>query len=106
MASAVMGDLKTGYRPDLAASGNDGVRKDNRCSSRRALKAGGPEALFCAVAGILLFAFFWTAAIAAYFVGLPARHTFAAAATALTAVAASYLLRPFAETVIRRKDHG
>ncbi|GAA0290410.1 hypothetical protein GCM10010302_31190 [Streptomyces polychromogenes] len=75
-----------------------------RAAVRRKLAA--PEALFYAVAGMALLAFFWAMAITAYFLGLPARHTLAAAATALVAVGASYALRPFAENVIRRKGHG
>ncbi|RSS53602.1 hypothetical protein EF912_17940 [Streptomyces sp. WAC07061] len=68
-------------------------------------KAAGSQVLFYGVAGVLLLVLFWTAAVAAYFLGLPARHTLAAAVTALAAVAASYALRPVVESVIRRNGH-
>ncbi|MFE0604421.1 hypothetical protein ACFW2T_24215 [Streptomyces sp. NPDC058892] len=71
-----------------------------RASVRR--RTTGPEALFYTAVGVLLLALFWTAAIAAHFAGLPARHTLAAAVTALAAVAASYALRPVLGSVIRR----
>ncbi|MER6256181.1 hypothetical protein ABT224_33000 [Streptomyces sp. NPDC001584] len=45
-------------------------------------------------------------AIGAYFLGLPARHTLAAAVTALAAVAASYALRPVVGSIIRRNGHA
>ncbi|MFK0259131.1 hypothetical protein [Streptomyces sp. NPDC090445] len=69
-------------------------------------KVVGSEALFYAAIGVLLLALFWTVAIAAYFLSLPARHTLAAAVTALAAVVASYALRPVVETIIRRNGHG
>ncbi|MFF5701013.1 hypothetical protein ACFY7H_00620 [Streptomyces sp. NPDC012794] len=68
--------------------------------------SSGPEALTYAVFGVLLLVFFWAVAIAAYFTGLPARHTFAAAVTALTAVGASYALRPALEAMIRGNGRG
>ncbi|MFF5809298.1 hypothetical protein [Streptomyces sp. NPDC012746] len=69
-------------------------------------KTVGSEALFYAAMGVLLLALFWTVAIVAYFLSLPARHTLAAAVTALAAVVASYALRPVVETLIRRNGHG
>ncbi|MFA7763040.1 hypothetical protein ACGFNX_39465 [Streptomyces sp. NPDC048723] len=69
-------------------------------------KIAGPEVLFYAGLGVLLLALFWTAVIVAYFLGLPARHTLAAAVTALVAVVAGYALRPFVETVTRRNGRG
>ncbi|MFF4424704.1 hypothetical protein ACFY04_28680 [Streptomyces sp. NPDC001549] len=75
-----------------------------RAAVRR--KTAGPEMLFYAAMGVLLLVLFWTAAIAAYFLGLPARHTIAAAVTALTAVAGSYALRPVVGTIVRRNGHA
>ncbi|WP_327413637.1 hypothetical protein [Streptomyces sp. NBC_01233] len=69
-------------------------------------KAAGSEALFYVALGVLLLALFWTVAIAAHFLGLPARHTLAAAVTALAAVVASYALRPVFGTILRRNGHG
>ncbi|MGE7386386.1 hypothetical protein ACQKM2_13015 [Streptomyces sp. NPDC004126] len=66
-------------------------------------KAVGSDALVYGVAGVLVLVLFWSVAIAGYFLGLPARHTIAAAVTALAAVGASYLLRPVVENAIRRK---
>ncbi|MFI8393016.1 hypothetical protein [Streptomyces sp. NPDC085540] len=68
-------------------------------------KTVGSEALFYVAIGVLLLALFWTVAIAAYFLGLPARHTLAAAVTALTALVASYALRPVVGAIIRRDGH-
>lgn len=62
----------------------------------------GSEALFYTATGVLLAVLFWTVVIASHFLALPARHTLAAAVTALTAVAASYVVRPLVGTVIRR----
>lgn len=62
--------------------------------------------LFHAALGILLLVVFWTAAIGACFLGLPARHTLAAAVTTLTAVAASYALRPAVGGIVRRNGHA
>lgn len=69
-------------------------------------KTVGSELLFYGALGVLLFVLFWTVAIGAYFLGLPARHTLAAAVTALAAVAASYALRPVVGTIIRRNGHA
>lgn len=69
-------------------------------------KIVGSEALFYAAIGVLLLVLFWTVAIGAYFLGLPARHTLAAAVTALTTVVASYALRPVLWTIIRRNGHA
>ncbi|MGZ9928594.1 hypothetical protein ACXNSR_01750 [Streptomyces sp. NC-S4] len=76
---------------------------ERRAPVRR--KTVGSELLFYAAISILLLVVFWTAAVAAYFLGLPARHTLAAAVTALAAVGASYALRPFVESVVRRNGH-
>ncbi|MFJ8210539.1 hypothetical protein [Streptomyces sp. NPDC096033] len=75
-----------------------------RAAVRR--RAAGREVLFYTAVAVLLLVFFWTAVIAAHFLGLPARHTLAAAVTALAAVAGSYALRPFTETVIRGNGQG
>ncbi|MFD7785524.1 hypothetical protein ACFV4Q_20915 [Streptomyces nojiriensis] len=77
---------------------------ERRAPVRR--KTVGSEALFYAAMGVLLVVLFWTVAIGAYFLGLPARHTVAAAVTALTAVAASYAMRPYFETIVRRNGHA
>ncbi|MFE6837207.1 hypothetical protein ACFVFI_20530 [Streptomyces sp. NPDC057705] len=69
-------------------------------------KTAGSEALLYAAVGVLLLALFWTVAIAAYFLDLPARHTLAAAVTVLGIVAASYALRPVVENAARRNGHG
>ncbi|MFJ6486574.1 MULTISPECIES: hypothetical protein [unclassified Streptomyces] len=69
-------------------------------------KIVGSEALFYTAIGVLLLVLFWTLAIGAYFLGLPARHTLAAAVTALTATAASYALRPVVGNFIRRNGHA
>ncbi|MEU2450729.1 hypothetical protein ABZ605_11775 [Streptomyces sp. NPDC012765] len=69
-------------------------------------KAAGPETLFHVALGVLLLVVFWTAAIGAHFLGLPARHTLAAAVTALTAVAASYALRPVVKDFVRSNGHA
>ncbi|WP_405525742.1 hypothetical protein OG592_40710 [Streptomyces avidinii] len=69
-------------------------------------KTVGPEAMFYAAIAVLLLALFWTVAIAAHFLGLPARYTLAAAVTALTAVVASYALRPLVGTIVRRNGHS
>ncbi|AYV32760.1 MULTISPECIES: hypothetical protein [Streptomyces] len=45
-------------------------------------------------------------AIAAHFLALPARHTLAAAVTALAAVVASYALRPVVESIVRGNGNG
>ncbi|EFL19663.1 hypothetical protein [Streptomyces sp. C] len=68
-------------------------------------KAVGSEVLFYGVTGVALLVLFWAVAVAAYFLSLPARHTLAAAVTALAAVVASYALRPVVENVIRRNGH-
>ncbi|MFF3678415.1 hypothetical protein ACFYYS_31140 [Streptomyces sp. NPDC002120] len=64
-------------------------------------KTAGSEALFYAGLAVALLALFWTAAIGAHFLGLPARHTLAAAVTAVAAVVASYALRPVVEGFAR-----
>ncbi|MCX5174782.1 hypothetical protein [Streptomyces virginiae] len=69
-------------------------------------KTAGSEMLFHAALGILLLVVFWTAAIGACFLGLPVRHTLAAAVTTLTAVAASYALRPAVGGIVRRNGHA
>ncbi|WP_030718264.1 hypothetical protein [Streptomyces sp. NRRL S-237] len=69
-------------------------------------KTAGSEMWFYAALGILLLVVFWTVAIGAYFLGLPARHTLAAAVTALTAVAASYAMRPVVGGIVRRNGHA
>ncbi|MFD7913537.1 hypothetical protein ACFV30_22880 [Streptomyces sp. NPDC059752] len=69
-------------------------------------KIVGSEALFYAAIGVLLLVLFWSVAIGAYFLGLPARHTLAAAVTALTTMVASYALRPVVGTIIRRNGHA
>ncbi|MEU9081556.1 hypothetical protein [Streptomyces sp. NPDC048357] len=68
-------------------------------------KTGGSEALFYAALGVVLLALFWTVAIGAHFLGLPARHTLAAAVTAGVAVVASYALRPVVESIVRGNGH-
>ncbi|MFB9579968.1 hypothetical protein [Streptomyces goshikiensis] len=69
-------------------------------------KTAGPEALFCAAVGVALLGLFSAVAIGAHFLGLPARHTLAAAVTALAAVVASYALRPVAESIVRGNGNG
>ncbi|MFB7177533.1 hypothetical protein ACFCYI_07515 [Streptomyces sp. NPDC056257] len=64
-------------------------------------KTSGSEALFYAGLAVALLALFWTVAIGAHFLGLPARHTLAAAVTAVAAVVASYALRPVVEGFAR-----
>ncbi|MFG2417043.1 hypothetical protein [Streptomyces goshikiensis] len=54
----------------------------------------------------LFLALFWAVAIAAHFLALPARHTLAAAVTALAAVVASYALRPVVESIVRGNGNG
>ncbi|MFE1555473.1 hypothetical protein ACFW6V_10815 [Streptomyces sp. NPDC058734] len=68
-------------------------------------KPVGSEVLFYGVLVVLILVVFWTVAIAAYFLGLPARHTIAAAVTALAVVVSSYALRPFVENLVRRNGH-
>ncbi|GAA3063385.1 hypothetical protein GCM10020254_04150 [Streptomyces goshikiensis] len=53
-----------------------------------------------------LLGLFSAVAIGAHFLGLPARHTLAAAVTALAAVVASYALRPVAESIVRGNGNG
>ncbi|MFB7176067.1 hypothetical protein ACFCYM_35570 [Streptomyces sp. NPDC056254] len=69
-------------------------------------KIVGSEALLYAALGVLLLVLFWGVAIAAHFLGLSARHTLAAAVTALAAVGASCALRPTVESIIRRNGQG
>ncbi|WP_301373958.1 hypothetical protein [Streptomyces xanthophaeus] len=69
-------------------------------------KTAGTEVLFYAAMGALLLVLFWAVVIGACFLNLPARHTLAAAVTALAAVAASYALRPVVRNVIRRNGHA
>ncbi|MDX3538981.1 hypothetical protein PV721_32535 [Streptomyces sp. MB09-01] len=69
-------------------------------------KTVSSEGLFYSAVGVLLLALFWTVAIAAHFLGLPARHTLAAAVTALAALVASYAMRPVVESIVRRNGHG
>ncbi|MFJ6753854.1 hypothetical protein ACIQNK_02270 [Streptomyces sp. NPDC091273] len=69
-------------------------------------KTTGSEALLYVAVGVLLLALFWTAAIAGYFLDLPARHTLAAAVTVLGIVVASYALRPVIENIARGNGHG
>ncbi|MFE6268516.1 hypothetical protein ACFVQ9_06945 [Streptomyces goshikiensis] len=69
-------------------------------------KTAGPETLFYAAVGVALLGLFWAVAIGAHFLGLPARHTLAAAVTALAAVVASYALRPVAESIVRGNGNG
>lgn len=69
-------------------------------------KPAASEVVLFGVMGVLMVVLFWTAAIAAWFLGLPARHTIAAAVTALATVAASYALRPFVENMIRGNGRG
>ncbi|MEU9158870.1 hypothetical protein AB0D29_01085 [Streptomyces sp. NPDC048424] len=64
-------------------------------------KTVGPEALFYAARGVALLVLFWAVAIGAHFLGLPARHTLAAAVTAVAIVVASYALRPVVESFVR-----
>ncbi|RST08897.1 hypothetical protein EF910_01355 [Streptomyces sp. WAC07149] len=68
-------------------------------------KAVASEVLLYGVVGVALLVLFWAVAVAAYFLGLPARHTLAAVVTALAVVLASRVLRPFVETAMRRNGH-
>ncbi|MFJ3876736.1 hypothetical protein ACIPW5_04675 [Streptomyces sp. NPDC090077] len=75
-----------------------------RATVRR--RTTGREVLGYAVASVVTLVFFWAVAIAAYFAGLPARHTVAAAVTALAVVAASYAFRPAFVAMLRREGEG
>ncbi|KOU33752.1 hypothetical protein [Streptomyces sp. WM6378] len=75
-----------------------------RAPARR--KCEGREVLFLAAIGALGVTLFWTVAVAAYFLDLPARHTIAAAVSTLACVAGMYALRPAVKGMIRRDGHG
>ncbi|MEU9114839.1 hypothetical protein AB0D04_24370 [Streptomyces sp. NPDC048483] len=62
--------------------------------------------LFYVAMGVPVVTLFWTIAIVAYYLGLPARHTLAAAVTTLAYVVGSYALRPVVKGIICRNGHG
>ncbi|MFJ3721597.1 hypothetical protein ACIPYQ_03395 [Streptomyces sp. NPDC090045] len=102
-------DLPNPWNTAAVLAGNGLVLGGLFVHQRRApvrRKTTGSEALFYAAVGVLLVGLFWTVAIGAYFLGLPARHTLAAAVTALAAVVGSYALRPVVESIVRGNGHG
>ncbi|WP_438295976.1 hypothetical protein [Streptomyces sp. HUAS TT7] len=70
------------------------------------MRCNGRETLFGVAMALPLVLLFGTLAIAAYFLGLPAWRTVAAAVTALAYVGGSYALRPVVAGIIRRNGHG
>ncbi|MFE3993735.1 hypothetical protein ACFXPW_18930 [Streptomyces goshikiensis] len=102
-------DLPNPWRPAAVVVANGLTLGGLFVHQRRApvrRKTAGPEALFYAAMGVALLGLFWAVAIGAHFLGLPARHTLAAAVTALAAVVASYALRPVVESIVRGNGNG
>ncbi|MFD0353130.1 hypothetical protein ACFVHW_05170 [Streptomyces sp. NPDC127110] len=102
-------DLPNPWKTAAVLAGNALVLGGLFVHQRRApvrRKPAASEVLFYGVVGVLLLVLFWTVAIASYFLGLPARHTLAAAVTALAVVAASYAMRPFVEARVRGNGHS